>query len=349
MMFCISRALGGWMVGVLVVLVASCGVGVAQERDVLMNRFAALKANSMQAIEDGKVETVEAAVVAGGQKIRLVGQAQIAPAPPMIPAGPPLRLGVKICGQLLDGRFVNLTKHKWQRGEPFYLWLETAVPIQLAFFQNYPDGRPPSRQVSPDERFPSTFATIMPGKPYRFPVLIQMDDDLRDELVSIVVVRADAQVLPINGATVVSGNAVATASATAVASAIVETQTGVMASAHATATVGVPGGAAAQAQAAAGAGPGGARASAFAAALGGVVGPGGTLKSAAASQTKSILAALNTYARTQPKSKSGRMKLGLVAPPPPVAPPISTNFGDVEILLMGPGNIAQIELTFHKD
>ena len=96
-------------------------------------------------------------------------------------------------------------------------------------------------------------------------------------------------------------------------------------------------------------GPGGARASGFAAALGGVVGPGGTLKSAAASQTKSIMAELNNYARFQPKSKSTRMKLGLVAPPPPVAPPISTTFGDVEILLMGPGNIAQIELTFHKD
>jgi len=361
-----SRELGGWIVGVLVgvVLVASCGMGAAAERSVLMKRFDTLKANSMAAVANGKVETVEAAVVAGGQKIRLVGQAQIAPAPPMIPAGPPLRLGVKICGQLLNGQFVNLTKHKWQRSEQFYLWLETAVPIQLAFFQNYPEGRPPSRQVSPDQRFPSTFATIMPGVPYRFPVLIQMDDDLRDEQVSIVVVRADAQVLPINGATMVSGSAVATASATAVASAIVETQTGVMASAHATATAVGPGGAAAQAQAqaAAGAGgaaaqaqaqaaagPGGAQASAFAAALGGVVGPGGTLKSAAATQTKSIMAALNNYARFQPKSKSTRMKLSLVAPPPPMAPPISATYGDVEILLMGPGNIAQIELTFHKD
>ena len=344
-MFSMSRGLGVWVLGVLAVLLTWCGMGEAADRSEMMSRFDALKSNSMAAVKSGNVEMVEATV--GTEKIRLVGQAQIAPVP--MPVGPPLRLGVKIWGQLLDGRFVNLTKHKWQRSEQFYLWLETAVPIQLAFFQNYPEGRPPSRQVSPDQRFPSTFATIMPGAPYRFPVLIQMDDDLRDEQVSIVVVRADSQVLPVNGATVVSGNAVATASATAVANAIVDTQTGAVATAQATATTGVPGGAAAQAQAAAGVGPGGSRASAFAAALGGVVGPGGTLKSSAASQTKSIMAALNTYALTQPKAKSTRMKLGLVAPPPPASPPISTTFGDVEILLMGPGNIAQIELMFHKD
>ena len=158
-MSCISRNLGGWMVGLLVgvVLVAWCGLVEAADREELMKRFDVLKANSMQAIESENVKTVE--VTMGAEKIRLVGQAQIAPAPampvaPPLPPGPPLRLGVKVWGQLLDGRFVNLTKHKWQRSEQFYLWLETAVPIQLAFFQNYPDGRPPSRQVSPDERFP---------------------------------------------------------------------------------------------------------------------------------------------------------------------------------------------------
>ena len=106
------------------------------------------------------------------------------------------------------GPYVNVVKHKWQRRERFYLWLETAVPIQLALFQNYPEGLLPSRQVSPDERFASSFATIMPGGPYRFPVLFKTDDDLRDEQVSLVVVRSDAQVLPINGAPVASASVV---------------------------------------------------------------------------------------------------------------------------------------------
>ena len=264
----------------------------------------------------------------------------IAPVPCPDPGQPPLCMGVKIWGQLVDplgnpGPCVNLQKHKWQRSERFYLWLEAAVPVQLSLFQNYPEGRPASRQVSPDPAFPQTFATIPAGQPYRFPALIQMDDDLRDELVSIVVVRADVPVLP-------TATAPAPVSATAVATAVVNanglpagTRVTVNAAGHAAVTT-------APADPAPAVGAASANAlTSFAAATG----PNGTLKGTDAQNAMQFFGEINAQARKDPE----RMKLRLVAAPPATAPPTSTSPVDVELLMMGPGKVAQIELTFHKD
>jgi hypothetical protein len=329
-------------------MLSAGGTSSGQDRQALLKGFDRLKANALQAIQQGKVSMVEAQV--GTQtptKIRLVGPSEIPPVQ-VIENGPPMGLAVKIYGQVLDvagqpGAFINLTKHKWQRKERFFLWLETAVPLQLAVFQNYPQtqGLVPSRQVSPDERFPETFGTILPGQPYRFPVMLEMDDNLIDEIVSFIVVRADAAVLPINGAPVA-----ATATASATATAIVDLH-------------GLPPGSevtvATQAQAGAGAAavtppPAVAPsvAGAGATALSGITGPGGTLKSTVVKQTRDIFKELNDQALVKPATKS-RLKLNLTAPPPPQLPPTSTSYGDVEILMMGPGKVAQIELTFHKD
>ena len=296
------------------------------ERAALQKSYATLKANSLKAIEDGKVETLQTQVK--GTKLTLVGGGQIPPAPPMGPMGPPLRLGVKVWAQLINpagqpGPYVNLEKYPWHRMERFYLWLETAVPLQLALFQNYPEGRPPSRQISPNLAFPQTFATIMPGVPYRFPVMLAMDDDLRDELLSIVVVRADAQVLPINGAPPIT----APAEAAAAASMVIDTNP-------------IPPGSQITIN-------GTARSRTRP--LSSMPGPGGVLKDVDITGTKEVTAELHKQARSKPIMKSGRMKLGLVLPPPPAMPVSSPRFEDVAILLMGPGNVAQIELTLHKD
>ena len=311
--------------GLTATAVLVAGTSYGADRSTLMKCFDALRANSLKAIKQGKAETIEMKVTPASGKFRLVGDCEIEPAPPIIPGGLPTCLAVKIWGQPIDsfgqgGAYVNLTKHKWQRRERFYLWLETAVPIQLAFFQNYPEGRPASRQVSPDVRFPETFATIMPGAPYRFPVKIELDDDLRDEQMSLVVVRADSQVLAINGAPISSE------SASAYASAIITTQTG------------TPGQVAVEVEAGAGSRP----------ALAGVVGPGGTLKGPVIERTRAVLAELNTYALSQPKTKSARMKLRLL-PPEEEWPEFSKDYNEVSNLLLGPGNLAQIELTLHKD
>ncbi len=307
-------ALGGVAVWIAV------GVASGQERQEILDGFAKLRANSLQALEQGQVETLKTAVAKGPDEkveISVVTRAEIQA---VIVAAQPVRLGLKICGQLLDAagnpaQFVNLTKHKWQRKERFWLWVESAVPVQLAVFQNYPEGRPPSRQISPDEAYPTTFGTLLPGKPVRFPVLFQMDDDLRDEIISFVVLRADAQALPINGAVV---QATATAQATTIINAPLPTGPAVRVEAGA------------QAQA-----------------LGANVNSNGTLKGAALKMSRDILSELNTQVRARPVVKG--QKLDLVGEPPAQAPAVSAESNDVAIVLLGVGRVAQKELVFHKD
>ncbi len=321
------------------------GIARGDDRADMLAQFAALEAETMTAMKSGNIQSVEASL--GNTKFRLVGQGTI-----------PTQgcLAVKIWGQLVNpdgtlGPYVNLTKHKWQRKERFYMWLQTAVPIQLSFFQNFPEGRPKSKQISPDPAFPDTFSTIMPGAPYKFPVLIEMDDDLRDEQMGIVVVRADSQILPINGgtATATAGTTGASANATTIingatlpAGSQVSISTFAQSSANVTQTT------RAATQPAGGTTTAGASANSLA----GVTGPGGTLKSRVAQDTQKAFASIYDAAQNSPATK-GRMKLRLVAPPPPQAPPTASpvpgNIDDVSTVLMGPGNIAQIELTLFKD
>ena len=135
----------------------------------------------------------------GGDPIEIAtGECTIEPVSPLDPDHAPYHLGIQVWFQLADGRYVNPVKHKWQRRERFWIWVESAVPLQVALFQNYPDDQPRSRQVYPDVRYPATFHTLFPGHSKRLPVMFVMDDDLRDELMSMVVVRSDSGCLPLN-------------------------------------------------------------------------------------------------------------------------------------------------------
>jgi len=268
-----------------------------------------------------------------GERVTIVGCPTDAPPPPTTPI--PMQLAVRVWGQLVDyagnpGPFVNLQKHKWQRNERFYLWIDTAVPLQLSIFQNYPDGRPASRQVTPDPRFPATFATIMPGRPFRYPVMLKVDDDLRDEIISIIAVRADAGVLPCNGAQAVAISGDGSAAAVA-------TNSTAAAQAHVDTVIRrdeIP--------------PGGqvrirARAGAMA-----QTASDGVMKGEVIAGTNEVYKGLNEIV-TAPRSKDvPGEKLGIVAPNPSDQTS-SNNAPDVDLLLLGPGNIAHVELIFHKD
>ncbi len=119
------------------------------------------------------------------------------------------QIAVKVWFELPDGTCVNPGKKKWGAKEQFYVHVEAAVPVYVALFQNYPESRPTTRQIYPDKNYSDSFKALQPGQGTKLPVLFEMDDDMRDEIVSMVVVRADWEGIQ-NGLT-----AQATASVTA--------------------------------------------------------------------------------------------------------------------------------------
>src|SRR5262249_42266149 len=109
---------------------------------------------------------------------------RLQPVPPDIGGGPPVQMAVKGWAELSDragnlsGQFVNVEMFRWQPGQRFYFWLESPIPIQVSLFQYYDilplEARTP-RLVSPDPAFPNTYATVVPGQPFRFPQLFRTD------------------------------------------------------------------------------------------------------------------------------------------------------------------------------
>lgn len=89
------------------------------------------------------------------------------------------------------GNYVDLLNESFRPKERFYVWLKTATPVQVALIQGYEDGRP-DRVVMPDEKFPESFNTLTPNAGYvKFPVLLEMDDDLNPEIMKIAVFTLD--------------------------------------------------------------------------------------------------------------------------------------------------------------
>lgn len=93
-----------------------------------------------------------------------------------------------------SGKYANLLTYAFHPKERFYVWLKTATPAQVALIQGFEDGRP-DVVVMPDEQFPESFNTLTPdaGKDgyVRFPILMQMDDDLEPEIMKIAVFTPD--------------------------------------------------------------------------------------------------------------------------------------------------------------
>lgn len=103
----------------------------------------------------------------------------------------PSKLGIKVWFELADGTLVNPTKKEWKPREKFYVHIQSAVPVYVALYQNYPDSRPTSRQIYPDAKYAESFKPIQAGQATKLPVLFEMDDDMRSEIMSMVVVRSD--------------------------------------------------------------------------------------------------------------------------------------------------------------
>ena len=101
-------------------------------------------------------------------------------------------LGIKVWFSLEDGTCFNPIKRKMGVKERFYVHIQSAVPVYVSLFQNYPESRPESRQVYPDAKYPDTLKVIQAGVATKLPVPFEMDNDTRDEIMSMVVVRADA-------------------------------------------------------------------------------------------------------------------------------------------------------------
>ena len=106
---------------------------------------------------------------------------------------------VRVWFELADGRFVNPRFYRWAPGEMFYVHVQSAVPVYVRLFQNFPASRSrsglvyrPSKLVYPTPNFPESFQIIMPGVSTRLPVLFRMDMNFNPEHMSILVSRADS-------------------------------------------------------------------------------------------------------------------------------------------------------------
>jgi hypothetical protein len=99
---------------------------------------------------------------------------------------------IKVYGLLRSGpnagRLVHLEKYRFSPRERFQLVFESSVPVYVALYQDYLEQ--PTRKVLPDERFPQSYSVILPGQQYVFPVLLETDDNLHTERMSIAVMVA---------------------------------------------------------------------------------------------------------------------------------------------------------------
>jgi len=135
---------------------------------------------------------------------------------PVTVASTTYNLGIKVWFSLEDGTVFNPVKRKMAPKERFYVHIQSAVPVYVSLFQNYPESRPESKQVYPDAKHPDTLKVIQANVATKLPVPFEMDDDTRDEIMAMVVVRADApqiQATLVTTTTTTTGTATTTPSA----------------------------------------------------------------------------------------------------------------------------------------
>jgi len=105
---------------------------------------------------------------------------------------------VKVWATVDDDTKVHLSNYKWKRKQSFYLWFETALPVKIALYQEHPD-KPASKNkelVLPQKDYPASFDVVQPGKPYRLPIEMEMDDDNKDEHMIIAIMGVGTKVEP---------------------------------------------------------------------------------------------------------------------------------------------------------
>jgi hypothetical protein len=174
-------------------LALSPGAARAEKRAELEAQFKKLKDYNQKALQ-GSPEAVKN--LKDGAKFFNRDKFNPVPDDPKPPTG----LGVKVWAELTEGpnagKLVHPEKYKWHPKERFYLWFETSSPVYVALYQNYQEQ--PTRKVLPDEKYPLSYSAVLPGQPYRFPIKLEMDDNLHKELMSIVLVAGTSPDININ-------------------------------------------------------------------------------------------------------------------------------------------------------
>ena len=100
-------------------------------------------------------------------------------------------LAVKVWFTDIQGNPYNPTKHRFNPKERFDIWICSNVPVVVSLFQNYQEDRPDSRLVYPVKDNPVTYQPLKAFVPVKIPVSFEMDDDMRNEIMSIVVSKGD--------------------------------------------------------------------------------------------------------------------------------------------------------------
>jgi hypothetical protein len=184
------------LVGVLAVQLGLPERAPAQafKRSEALEAFNRLERNAKKGLADAKAKPQTRGVGTGTAEVIVTDRA-LRFVPVQVGTEPDVKTMIKVWAAPVKdkdetGDYVHLSKYKWQKKERFYLYFESAVPVQIGLYQDYPEASDPNkktRQVMPDPAFPDSYQTIMPGQPYRFPILMEMDDNLEPEYMAIVV------------------------------------------------------------------------------------------------------------------------------------------------------------------
>ncbi|MDR2756554.1 MAG: hypothetical protein LBC20_12685 [Planctomycetaceae bacterium] len=156
--------------------------------------------------------------VASGAKVRIADEVSVTV------DGTSYQTGMKVYFQLANGNFVNPSLHRWNPQEKFKIFVVAPVAGYFVLIQNYPEDRPPTRQVYPDTKYPATFTVIPPGKLFELPVKFETDKDLRKETLVLTFARIDEPAIGESVAVTATRETTATVTETTTAT-ITETET----------------------------------------------------------------------------------------------------------------------------
>jgi len=174
-----------------------------------LEAYSKLKKQSQDRLAKVKAEKIEPDDLKGAPGVRPKGVAQVLPdhevrkameevKPVTVRAksgNTDAKIIVKVWAELKDGgEKVQLSNHEWKPGQEFYLYLESAVPLKLSIFQDFPDGKTVLRLPVPEVL--ESLDVLKPGEPYKVPATFEMDPDAKEELMRLVMVRADAATAP---------------------------------------------------------------------------------------------------------------------------------------------------------
>ncbi len=160
--------------------------------------FTKLTLNSKEALQSAlktrKKGTVVSSASADSAKFKISGVADPTVEENDDVAPEEAEMAVKVWFTLVDGTKVNPLKHEWSAKEKFYVHVQAAAPVYVSLFHEIPAQKgkaADSIQVYPNQRYPNSGKAIQAGAATRLPVQFELEDNDEDEIMSMIVVRAD--------------------------------------------------------------------------------------------------------------------------------------------------------------